>query len=246
MGVEFTVEILDKIDAAVRATKELDKIAKAAKDADEQTKKFELSWKKFKKAVDQGLKDTGKAFQRNLEGFGGHLAALATWDALKSGIHFMAELGKSAFEAAAGAQRLEKSFGFMFGKERGESLLDQADKTAKLSQFSDDLHKQATQALLGAGFKDDQTLMILRSAAGDIAGKTGTKEAGFMGAISMFQQMKTTNAAPMARALKDMGLGEGAGKAIEKEMARGLNAVDAFLTVLQKSNQGKQIGRAHV
>jgi hypothetical protein len=234
MGVEFTVEILDKIDAAVRASKELENVSKAAKHADEATRKAEKSMGALGKAIS----GAGGMVRE----FGAHLAALATWDAVKSGIHFVTELGKSAFEAAAGAQRLEKSFGFMFGKERGDQLLEQADKTAKVSQFSDDLHKQATQSLLASGFKGDDRLMVLRSAAADIAGKTGTKEGGFLGAISMFQQMQTTNAAPMARALKDMGLGEGAGKAIEKEMGRGLNAVDAFLTVLQKSNQGKPFG----
>lgn len=234
MGVEFTIELMDKIDAAVRASKELENVSKAAKHADTATRTYERSTGLLGKT----LSSAGGMLQQ----FGAHLAALEVRDWLRNRIDSVKEMGKAAFEAAAGAQRLEKSFGFMFGKEKGERLLDQADKTAKISQFSDDIHKQATQQLLAAGIQGERRLQILRSAAGDIAGKTGTGLGGFQGAISMFQMMQTTKAAPMGRALKEMGLGEGAGKAIEKEMATGTSAVDAFLTVLQKSNHGKAFG----
>jgi hypothetical protein len=232
-GIEFTIEIMDKIDAAVRASKELDNVMSSAKKADDAVRKYEKSTGMLGKT----MASVGGAVKQ----FGSHLAALAIWDGIKAGANALAEVGKSAFEAAAGAERMEKSFAFMFGKRRGEGILEEADKTAKISQFDDDAQKKARQALLSAGVKDNR-LMLLTSAAGDIAGKTGTGQAGFESAIRLFQMIQTTGKAPMARTLAELGLGEGAGKAIEKEMGRGMTAMDAFLTVLQKANGGRAFG----
>lgn len=162
-----------------------------------------------------------------------------------------------AVKAASGAERLDKVFANMLGKDEGRKTLAWLEDFAELTEFTDDQVKPLAASLIRVGLTGP-ALHNAMSAAVDAASLSTDKVGGLGEAVSSLAKIARTgrvdsrtlaglalNPHDVAEQLsKDLGmLPDVVKKKLEEGTLRGVDAMGSIFTVIEKQT-GKQLGGA--
>lgn len=240
-GIKWLLELDAKLDGAKAITRELGGAESAAHKADEAFKKVE-----------------GHTFGGWKEVFKGELAFKAVEKGAELAMEAIKEVGKvivEAFGLAAEAERTGKVFTNLLGKEGGAETLEDLEKFAELSEFTDDALKGMGNELLRVGLRGAD----FRNAIGmalDVAAEAPDKVAGAQEAIASLSKIARTGKvdnrslaglrldphAVERQLSEDLGLAPDViKKKLEDGTIEGAKAMDSIFTVMEKKT-GKQLG----
>lgn len=160
-----------------------------------------------------------------------------------------------AVKAASGAERLDKVFANMLGKNEGRETLDYLEKFAQLTEFTDDQVKGLGAELLRSGLRGADFRNAL-GAAVDVAAQAPDKMEGFSEAVASlsrismsgrvdFRTLRGLRLDPhdVANQLsKDLGMAPDViKKKLQEGTLKGAEAMSSIFTVLEEKS-GKQLG----
>lgn len=143
------IELTAKLDGVTKMVRELTAVEAATAKADAALRKAEKRVTVFGKAMGWAS-DKVRGFARDTMS---HFVALASFEGLKSLIGHVSHLASEALNAAGEAQRLEKSYELLLGKEPAAELNEWLEKVAKNSEFVGGQVKDLGNDLLTAGFR---------------------------------------------------------------------------------------------
>lgn len=240
-GIKWLLELDAKLDGAKAITKELGAAESAAHKTDEAFKKVE-----------------GHTFGGWKEVFKGELAFKAVEKGAELAYEAIKEVGKvivEAFGLAAQAERTSKVFGNLLGKEGGAETLEDLEKFAELSEFTDDALEGMGNELLRAGLRGADFRNALGMAL-DVAAEAPNKVEGAQQAIASLSKIAMTGKVDNGslRGLRmdpheverqlsqDLGLAPDViKKKLEEGTLEGAKAMDSIFTVMERKT-GKQLG----
>lgn len=244
-GIKWLLELDAKLDGAKAMSRELSEVGQVAKKTDEAFRSLVLDMAEGHRSIQ---KHTEKTWKEVLKGE-------AAWETVKKAAEIAIDTIKEAFGAAADAERTGKVFGNLLGKEGGAETLEDLEKFAELSEFTDDALKGMGNELLRAGLRGAD----FRNAIGmalDVAAEAPDKMAGAQEAIASLSKIARTGKidnrtlgglrldphAVERQLSEDLGLAPDVIKQkLEEGTLEGAKAMDSIFTVMERKT-GKQLG----
>lgn len=218
-GIQFIVDIQDRLEGALAASESLKKLYEDAEKADHGVTKLERDMDHAGRmsrnaagahdAHAHSALNLGHAFdgaREKVMGFSEAIGLVLAFEGVEKLIDLVKELGSEILHAGASEQRSNLAFEFAFGAEKAEELLGYMDQFRKASEFNEDTVKDMMLQLSRAGFAAAE-LPRAMAAAGDIAARFTDKTAGLSSALMALSTLKTTGRIE-GRQFKALGLGE--------------------------------------
>lgn len=184
-GVEFLLDLQAKMDAATKMVREMTKVEVEALKAAEAIRKAEKSTT----LLNDVMGKTGASFKAVGSVMVGQLAAMATFEGLKTMASGFVHLTEEALQAAGEAERTRRSFEGLMGVEVADELLGFMDRLANKTEFTDGALKGFASSLVRAGYSGEEFKRAI-AATIDLAAMSQDKMAGAAEAINLLSKIQ--------------------------------------------------------
>jgi hypothetical protein len=253
---------LKMLEAVEKSIEKLHELGQATSKAEHETAKVEGASHRAAKAHEhhaKGIINVGHAFEEAKEEVHGFLDALGlvlVYEGIEKLVDKTVEWGEEVLKAAGAAERTEKSFAALQGKEQGRETIEEVEAIAKHTEFATEKVLELTAGLLRVGFAGEG-LRRARAAALDLAALPGGNLEDAAGALERIQRTGRVD----NRTLGGLGFGEKdflaamakrTGKpsdVLKKDMEKGKldvnNALESLYDLIHKRT-GKALGSVGV